>query len=175
VQELLHKTAFTFFTPSRFLTDLNYFLPIFAAGTLVFLQRQVGVRVFAVMLFIFAVPLADYSRWGQMFSLYQLPPQVLEAGNWIQNNTPANTLVDNTGAWMTYLCWREPAHIALPVSEPTAEYHEASERIPQIIAGKRPPDEPGQIIVKIGDVSDNGGKPILWQDDSGAVVLREYP
>ena len=28
----LNRTAFTFFTPSRFLTDLNYFLPIFAAG-----------------------------------------------------------------------------------------------------------------------------------------------
>jgi hypothetical protein len=171
----LHRTAFTFFTPSRFLTDLNYFLPIFAAGALLFLQRRIRIPLWAVMCFVLAAPLADYSGWMDMFSLYNLPPQLIDACDWIQRNTPPNTMVDNKGAWMTYLCWREPAHIALPVSEPTADYHEAGDRIPLIVAGKLPPDSPDIMIVRIGDVGSTGGKPILWRDESGAAVLREWP
>jgi hypothetical protein len=159
----LNRTAFTFFTPSRFLTDLNYFLPIFGAGAIVFVQRRRR------------IPLWDVSRWIDMFSLYNLPPQLLDACDWIQHNTPSNTIVDNKSAWMTYLCWREPAHIALPVSEPVADYHAAEDRIPRIIAGELPPDSPGMMIVTIGDVGSAGGRPILWRDSSGAAVLREWP
>ena len=110
-----------------------------------------------------------------MFSLYNLPPQLIDACDWIQRNTPADTIVDNKGAWMTYLCWREPAHIALPVSEPVADYHAAEDRIPLILAGKIPPDSPNMMIVKIGDIGSTGGRPILWRDSSGAAVIQEWP
>ena len=113
--------------------------------------------------------------WIEMFSLYNLPPELLDACDWIQHNTPPNTIVDNKGGWMTYLCWREPAHIALPVSEPVADYHAAEDRIPKILARQLPPDSPDMMIVTIGDVGSTGGKPILWQDSSGAAVLREWP
>ena len=76
---------------------------------------------------------------------------------------------------MTYLCWRKPAHIALPVSEPVSEYQQAEDWIPKVLAGKLAPDLPDMMIVKIGDVGSSGGKPILWQDSSGAAVFREWP
>jgi hypothetical protein len=110
-----------------------------------------------------------------MFNLYNLPPQLIDACDWIQHNTPESAVVDNRGAWMTYLCWRQPAHIALPVSEPVADYHAAEDRIPLILAGKIPPDYPNLIIVKIGDADSAGGKPILWKDPEGAAVIREWP
>jgi hypothetical protein len=171
----MHKTAFTFFTPSRFLADLNYFLPIFAAGAIFFVQQQIRIPQWIAIIFILVASLADVQHWIEFFSLPDLPAPIIDACDWIQHNTPPDTLVDNTGAWMTYLCWREPAHIALPVSEPTADYHPASERIPLIIAGKIPPDSPGQIIVKIGDAANPKGLPILWRDAAGAAVFREWP
>jgi hypothetical protein len=175
VLRALHRTAFTFFTPSRFLTDLNYFLPVFAAGAILFLQRRIRIPQWVVMLFVLAAPLADYPRWIEMFGLRELDHEVLRACDWIQHNTQANTIVDDPEAWMTYLCWREPSHIALPVSEPVADYRAAEDRIPRILAGKLPPDSAEMVIVKIGDVGSAGGKQILWQDSSGAAVLKEWP
>jgi hypothetical protein len=171
----LHWTAFTFFTPSRFLTDLNYFLPIFAAGAVLFVQRELRIPGWIAVLFVLAAPIADFSNWIEMFSLPDRPPKLIDACDWIQHNTPPNTIVDYDDAWITYLCWREPAYLALPVSEPMADYHPAEDRIPQIVAGKIPPDSPGLMIVTIGDANAPGGKPILWQDSAGAAVLQEWP
>ena len=56
----LHRTSFTFFTPSRFLTDLNYFLPIFAAGAILYLQRRIRIPQWAIMVFVVAAPVGDY-------------------------------------------------------------------------------------------------------------------
>jgi hypothetical protein len=189
----LHRTAFTFFTPSRFLTDLNYFLPVFAAAAVLYFQRRFHIPAWIAMLFLLLAPIADYSQWIKIFSLYTVPPEMIAACDWIQHNTPPNTIVDNTGAWMgyfdntppgtnlddkgawlTYLCWREPAHIALPVSEPVTDYHAAEDRIPLILAGKIPPDSRNMMIVSIGDADSSGGKPILWKDSEGAAVIEEY-
>jgi len=172
----LNRTPMTFFTPSRFLTDLNYFLPIFAATAIVYFSRRCGIAGWMVaMVVVLLVPLADIAQWKSMLNLYDPPQSLLDACDWIRQSTPPATLVDNRSAWMTYLCWREPAHIALPVSEPTADYHPAEDRIPGIIDGKIPPDTPDQIIVKIGDESEAAGRPILWMDSSGAAVFREWP
>jgi hypothetical protein len=171
----LHRTPMTFFTPSRFLTDLNYFLPIFAAIAIVHFSRHWHIAGWGVAMILLLVPLADIAQWKSMFNLYDPPQSLLDACDWIRASTPRVTLVDNRSAWTTYLCWREPAHIALPVSEPTADYHPAEDRIPQIIAGKIPPDTPNQIIVKIGDVIEAAGRPILWTNSSGAAVFREWP
>jgi len=171
----LHRTPMTFFTPSRFLTDLNYFLPIFAAIAIVYFSRQWRIARWVAAIMLCLVPLADIAQWKSMFNLYDPPQSLLDACDWIRHTTPTDTLVDNRSAWMTYLCWREPAHIALPVSEPTADYHPAEDRIPGIIAGKIPPDTPDQIIVKIGDESEAAARPILWMDSSGAAVFREWP
>jgi hypothetical protein len=172
----LNKTAFTFFTPSRFLTDLNYFLPIFAAAAILFIQRRLRFPAWIAMLFVLVAPLVDFQQWINLFTLHDdLPQPILTACDWIQKNTPANTLVDNSHAWMTYLCWREPAQIALPVSEPTADYHPASERISQILTGQILPDPPNLHIVAIRDRQTYTGGPILWQDLSGFLVVQEWP
>jgi hypothetical protein len=171
----LHRTAFTFFTPSRFLTDLNYFLPIFAGSAVYFFQHRLRVPLWVVLIFILLAPLGDIQRWTDIFNLPALPPPVVDACHWIRENTPTDTLVDNVDAWTTYLCWREPALMAIPVSEPLAEYHPAGERIPKILSGQIRPDSPGLMIVRIGDVRHAGSLSILWKDSAGAAVLKEWP
>jgi hypothetical protein len=171
----LHKTAFTFFTPTRFLADLNYFLPVFAAMALMFLKRKLRMAPLVAILILLIAPLADWGKWIALFTQQDLPAPILAACDWIQHNTPPDALVNNLNGWMTYLCWRQPPLMNIPISEPTAEYHPAGRRIDRIIAGEIPPDSPQQKIVAIRDRHTYTGGPILWQDLSGLMVVQEWP
>lgn len=188
----MHKGAFTFFTPSRFLGDLNYFLPIFAGIAIWFFRQKLRVPLWITMLLIFAAPLADWGQWKFMAGLIigqpqlkqegknvakitVLPPSFLRACDWIQHNTPSNAVVDNSEKWTTYLCWRKSDDMPFPISEPAGDFHPESERIPLILSGKIPPDTPGMMIVAIRDPNSYAGGPILWEDPSGQVVVGEWP
>jgi hypothetical protein len=64
----------------------------------------------------------------------------------------------------------------IPVSEPAADFHAESLRIPLILSGQIPPDRPGMMIVAIRDPASYTGEKILWRDpSSGALVVQEWP
>jgi hypothetical protein len=171
----MHRDAFTFFTPSRFLGDLNYFLPIFAGIAVWFVAEKIRIPQWITMLLVFAASLADWNQWKFMADLDVLPPQFLQACDWIQHNTPPSTIVDNPERWTTYLCWRRSDGMPFPISEPAMNFHPESERIPLIMSGKIPPDAPDMMIVAIRDQRSNAAGPVLWSDPSGLVVVREWP
>jgi len=171
----MRRPAFTFFTPSRFLCDLNYFLPIFAAGAVGYVQRRFEVLSWICILFVMVAPLADAQRWIAVASLSDPSPEFLRASDWIQHNTPPDTIVDNVGPWATYLCWRKTALVSLPVSEPLLDYHPELERIGGILSGKIPPDSPDMIIVAMRPAHSYNGEPVLWHDEIGDVVILEWP
>jgi len=171
----MHHTAFTFFTPSRFLSDLNYFLPIFAACAVGYVQSRFRVRSWICVFFVMIAALADAQRWIAMASLSDPPPEFLRACDWIQHNTPPGTVVDNVGPWSTYLCWRKTALVALPVSEPLYDYHPEAERIGRIVSGEIPPDSPDLIIVAMRPAHSYNAQPVLWHDEFGDAVILEWP
>jgi hypothetical protein len=164
-----------FFTPTRFLSDLNYFLPIFAAGALVFFQSKLRAPQWIVLLLIFVAALADFQYWIQIENAPEPSPQFIAACTWIRQNTPEHTLIDNPENWATYLCWREAARVPMPISEPIADYSPASARIPLILESKVPPHPPDLTIVAICDPHSYNGGPILWHDESGELVVQEWP
>ncbi|MGD0542555.1 MAG: hypothetical protein ABSB33_13665 [Tepidisphaeraceae bacterium] len=171
----MHKEAFTFFTPSRFLSDLNYFLPIFAGMAVWFLRQKLQIPPWITMLLVFAASVVDWNQWKFNAELVGLPPQFLQACDWIQHNTPPSTIVDNPERWTTYLCWRRSDGTQFPVSEPAMNFQPESERIPLIESGKIPPDAPHMMIVAIRDKQFYTNEPVLWRDSSGLAVIREWP
>jgi hypothetical protein len=170
-----HRRAFAFFTPSRFLADLNYFLPIFAAGAVSYVQRRFRVRSWVCLMFLMVAMAADWPHWKAMATLSDPPPAFLQACEWIQRNTPSRTVVDNVGPWATYLCWRKTALVSLPVSEPLFDYHPEEERIGLILSGKIPPDSPDMIIVAMRPAHSYNAEPVLWHDQFGDAVILEWP
>ncbi len=171
---ILHKDAFTFFTPSRFLGDLNYFLPIFAGMAVWFIRQKLQIPLWITMLLVVVISAVDWNQWKFNAELVSLPPQFQQACDWIQHNTPPSTIVDNPEAWATYLCWRRSSGTQFPVSEPAMNFQPQSERIPLIESGKIPPDAPDMMIVAIRD-KPTGNAPILWRDPSGLAVIKEWP
>ena len=171
----MHRAAFTFFTPSRFLADLNYFLPIFAAGAVSYVQSHFRVRSWICIFFVMVAMAADAPRWMAMATLSDPPAEFFQACEWIQRNTPSRTVVDNVGVWATYLCWRKTALVALPVSEPLLDYHPEGERIGLILSGQIPPDSPDMIIVAMRAAHSYNAEPVLWHDELGDAVILEWP
>ena len=171
--------AGTFFTPSRFLADLNYFLPIFAASSLLCLQRRLRGAAILPFIVVLIGPLTDWANWRGMGNLFEPPRPFLAACQWIGEHTPPNAIVDDsdgwTRTWTTYLCWREGSVVPMPISEPLADYHGAAGRIANLLAGKPEPDLANREIVAIVSRDSYTGQPILWSDASGVLVVQEWP
>jgi hypothetical protein len=169
----------TFFTPSRFLADLNYFLPILAASALLCLRQHLRLSPAIVVVILALAPVADWKKWSALANLYYPPPQFVDACRWIGQNTPPNTIVYDpdpwSQTWTTYLCWRQGGLVPVPISEPAATYFPASNRIPAIVSGQIPPDSPDMNIVEICDVRSYTGQPILWQGLPDLLVVQLWP
>jgi hypothetical protein len=140
---LYHHDA-TAFTPDRFLTDMTYFLALFAAPALIQLWN-IGQRCATKALDplarialdwaprvtlgtgALAVALASLVASGQLSAgAGQLPAGDLAAYSWVHAHTPTKTLViAQTGSaaiWAPYFTRRECYYTPLPVSEDTTGY-----------------------------------------------------
>jgi hypothetical protein len=139
---LYHRDR-TAFNPSRFLTDMTYFLAVYAAPALVWLwnagRRLAGERWAAaqrVLVLGSRGALAACPVIVAIVSLFasgQLSPGAgqLHAGNraafaWVRAHTAANTLVisltPNDDKWAPYFTKREAYYTPLPASEDASGY-----------------------------------------------------
>jgi hypothetical protein len=169
-----------FLTPSRFLSDLNYFLAIFAGCAVWFFQSRLRFATAIALIVLLFGALLDWQNWVDMaVRLYEPPKGFMAACTWIGENTPDSTVVvdpDNwTSTWTTYLCWRQGAVVPMPISEPVADYHRAAAWIPDVLSGQRKPEPADLVIVAIQDSRSYTGGPILWSDGSGYAVVQEWP
>ncbi|MFI5273939.1 MAG: hypothetical protein ACHQ4H_12975 [Ktedonobacterales bacterium] len=133
----------TLFTPSRFLTDMTYFLAIFAAIPLTVVWRWTVLRlppailslttartllsvvVRGVIVVVFVSLTINLLHLPDLSSQGQLQAGEPQAFAWIKANTATDTLVinlDQTANWAPYFTQREVAYTPVPVSEFTAGY-----------------------------------------------------
>jgi hypothetical protein len=160
---LYHRDE-TAFTPNRFLTDMTYFLALFAAPALVwfwnfgsrFVSRAHALAERASLIWVprialgagaLAVALTSLVASGQMSAgAGQLPTGDLAAYNWVRDHTPAKTLVISlTGSadiWAPYFTRRESYYTPLPVSEDTAGYVSEKRAIVGAVWSRWPAKEP---------------------------------
>jgi len=115
------QDSFTALTPSRLVTDLAYpmsilcgFVPLMPAFEA--RQRQMG-RLFCLAAVVTGIAVfVDQHKTG-------VHPEYEEAGYWLRNHTPADSLIVGSFQHLEYLAWRETSRPPLPVSEP--RYHPA--------------------------------------------------
>lgn len=135
----VYHQPYTAFTPTRFLTDLTYFLAVFAGPPLAWLWRWAGsVRwrcpfwmpishpLLRVAIALALVGTASVTILSQFVpDQGHLDPGEAEAFAWIQRHTPTNTVVinlDPTNRWAPYFTQREVTQTPVPVSEFTTGY-----------------------------------------------------
>jgi hypothetical protein len=131
-----YHQPYTALTPTRFLTDLTYFLAIFAGLPLAMLWRRVGEmrwdRVPWTRSVVHAAVVTVLIFTASLTILSQIMPDQghLETGEatafaWIERSTPANTVVmnlDPSSRWVPYFTRREVTQTPVPTSEFTAGY-----------------------------------------------------
>lgn len=138
----VYHVPYTAFTPTRFLTDLTYFMAPFAGLSLAaiwcatarwpaLMKRLGGFGALSSNVARGGIGLALVVTAGvTMLAQFQPGEGVLSPGDaqafaWVQAHTPSNTLVvnlDQTGQWAPYFTRREVAFTPVPVSEFTYGY-----------------------------------------------------
>jgi hypothetical protein len=156
------QATYSLFTPSRFLTDLTYFLALYAAVPLVALWRWLGVmgarfkmgdpgapQVMraclqgALLLALFGVVCSSLT---QQFGpgAGQLAAGEAQEFTWVRAHTPADTValnVDATAHWAPYFTRRESAITPIPTSEFSLGYAAEKQYLSNVLWAllQRPP------------------------------------
>jgi len=110
------RDMFTGFTPSRMATDLAYPMAVLcgaAALSDTWRRRRRGATAILVLACAATCTYAIVHQRG--IGVY---PTIRDAGRWIRENTPPDSLVVGQLPHLEYSAWRECSHPALPASEP---------------------------------------------------------
>jgi hypothetical protein len=177
VTKALNHSAAIAFAPSRFLTDLNYFLPLLAGISIAFLQARLRIKTPWVFALICCAALADYRQWKGLIRPDESsspPPGFVEACRWINTHTSPTTVVLDRDNWTTYLTWRRSTFTPLSGSDPIPDHSILIHHLAAIVSGETPPDSPDMTIVKILPTDTPSTQPILWTH-TGYKVIQIWP
>jgi hypothetical protein len=113
------QDCFTALTPSRLVTDLAYpmsilcgFVPLLPA---IEARQRLSGRLFCLAALVTGMAVfAEQRKTG-------VHPDYEEAGHWLRDHTPADSLIVGSFMHLEYLSWKETSNPPLPVSEP--RYH----------------------------------------------------
>lgn len=174
----------TAFTPSRFISDMTYFLAVLPGLLLVQAQRifQLPRAIIALILILCAG--LEYNRWKDMTEPDYVTDAYITGGDlrafvtacqWIEHNTSPDSIVLNKESWVAYFTWRPFAGNILPVSEPRALVQPHTEAIDAIIDGRLAPDSPREQIIVIADWRHFDFANDLWRDATGLHIVKFWP
>lgn len=189
----VYHQPYTAFTPTRFLTDLTYFLAIYAGPALAALWHSVahltrvlfGGRARATRavirvatqgaLALALVVLAGQTVYAEQVGngAGQLAAGELDAFTWVRTHTPTNALVinlDPNNRWAPYFTRRESYNTPVPVSEFTTGYIAEKQALVNTLLDARAQMQHAQIVAL---ASDGTALPTLTQRP--AAVITDHP
>lgn len=173
----------TIFTPSRFISDANYFLVIFAGLSVAFAQNRWRLRTGAVVILMVVGGFTQINRWINAPAGPDATPSqsFIEDCGWIAEHTSPSTIVVNldqpmnSRAWAPYLTWRRCFYVPIPASEPQLDMNAVIDHANQIMQGQIPPDAPDMRIVRLSSLDRDHAGWVVWFDAWGGLVVQLWP
>jgi hypothetical protein len=107
---------FTSFTPSRMATDLAYPMSVLCGGLVLAPAWSRRPRIAVALVTVLAIGTCGYIVIAQRS--IGAHAHLRDAGIWIRQNTPEDSLVVGQLPHLAYFSWRESSHPPLPASEP---------------------------------------------------------
>lgn len=147
-------------TPSRFVTDMAYFLPLFAGYAFHRFAASLKISQRYAILIALLLGLSNLPWWRDVYA------NNADAGRWstyrwIEQNTPPNTVVLESDPWASYVTWRRTPYPPLPLSEPL---------LPENARVVNPNAPVYEVVAPQGNAADGI---TVWRDASGwRVVTR---
>jgi uncharacterized membrane protein len=158
--------------PSRFITDLVYFLSVFAGYAMYRLAARYRLEPGTAFAIALLLALSNITLWRESFAPERNPDR-WRAYAWIQQHTPADTIVLTSDEWAPYATWRRTLLTPLPASEPRAGDNDARRAAAALSAGHPP------LVGAVVEVIAPGGKwqrgSVIWKSPSGWSIVRQWP
>ncbi|MGB9106312.1 MAG: hypothetical protein WCC59_16270 [Terriglobales bacterium] len=158
--------------PSRFITDLVYLLSVFAGYAMYRLAARYRLELGTAFAIALLLALSNIPLWRESFAPDRDPDR-WRAYAWIQQHTPAETIVLTSDAWAPYATWRRTLLTPLPASEPRAGDNDARRAAAALSAGHPP------LAGAVVEVIAPGGKwrrgSVIWKSPSGWSIVRQWP
>ncbi len=169
--------GFAAFTPSRFITDLVYFLSLFAGYAFYRIQQYFGWRTPMMVAIALSLGYVNYPLWEQVF-LPTEDPGRFAAYDWIEKNTPANSIVLTGESWACYGTWRRTLGTPMPVSEPRVPPRFSVKVNPESMTDLAGEELRGTQLLEVFGPSEHYPQPskgrLLWTNPTGWGVTEVY-
>jgi hypothetical protein len=158
--------------PSRFLTDLVYFLSVFAGYAMYRLAARYRLRLGTAFAIALLLALSNITLWRDCFAPVRDPDR-WRAYAWIQQRTPADTIVLTNDEWAPYATWRRTLLTPLPASEPRTGDNDARRAAAALAAGHPPMVAAVVEMVAPGSQWNRGS--VIWKSPSGWEIVQRWP
>lgn len=158
--------------PSRFITDLVYFLSVYAGYAMCRLASRYRLEAGTAFAIALLLALSNIPLWRESFAPDRNPDR-WHAYAWIEQHTPADTIVLTSDEWAPYATWRRTLQTPLPASEPRAGDNDARRAAAALAAGHPP------MVSTVVEVMAPGGNwkrgSVIWKSPSGWSIVQQWP
>jgi hypothetical protein len=165
--------GFVAFTPSRFTTDLVYFLSLFAGYCLYRLQKFLGWSAPTMVAIALALAFVNRGGWEHLLAPDRASGRFAAYG-WVADHTPANSILMTTDPWACYAAWRRTLGTPMPASEPSVPPRISERANLELLAGRSPKELRGIQLLAVFGPGDRSKGRLLWSNPDGWEVTEVY-
>jgi hypothetical protein len=158
--------------PSRFITDLVYFLSVFAGYAMYRLAARYRLELGTAFAIALLLALSNITLWRENFAPDRDPDR-WRAYAWIQQHTPTDALVLTSDQWAPYATWRQTLLTPLPASGPRPGDNDARRAAAALAAGR--PPKVGTVVAVIAPGGTWSRGSVIWKSPSGWSIVQQWP
>jgi hypothetical protein len=158
--------------PSRFITDLVYFLSVFAGYATYRLAARYRLEPGTAFVIGLLLALTNIPLWRDNFAPDRDPDR-WRTYAWIQQHTPADTVVLTNDQWAPYATWRPTLLTPLTASGPRPRENAARRAAAALSAGRPPMVGAVVAVIPPGGKWNRGA--VIWKSPSGWSVVQQWP
>jgi hypothetical protein len=165
-----HK-EYVAFAASRFLTDLIYFLSIFAGFAVYQFARRARLTMRSGIAIGLLLGLTNLGLWKDAYRRDEQADR-FEAYTWIEQHTSADAVVLNSDEWASYGTWRRTLLPPIPPTEPRRRDETPQRAAAALMQGH---DPGGMTVVTVAAPGGQQRGVVKWKSRSGWSVVQLWP
>ncbi len=158
--------------PTRFVTDLVYFLSLYAGFAIYRLTARLRMPPGKTVGLALLLALSNISLWRGTFVAGN-DNDLWHAYEWIQQHTPPDAVVLTNDSWAAYATWRPTLNTPYNPASPHRGENSARRAAAALAAGRAPEVSEVLTIVAPRGKWDRGS--VVWHSPSGWLVVRQWP
>ena len=158
--------------PTRFITDLVYFISLYAGFAIYRLAFRLSLPQRRVVGLALLLALSNVALWRNLYA-GGVDNDLWHAYAWIQQHAPADAVVLTNDSWAAYATWRPTLNTPYNPASPRRGENSARRAAEALAAGHAP--EVSEVLTLVAPRGKWDRGLVVWHSPSGWLVVERWP